>query len=101
VALTDNIETADLYNYRKGLRKAKLIGAVSQQLKIHAIDCNLRRDATVIQNLSPRDLIDSHGVTRSNIDVNDTPYTALCDWLETCDYKCSPLVDLSTIEKNT
>ena len=86
----DGTESADLYSYRSSLRKAILIGTVSRILKAYAVDCNLRSGATVLQGLPGRTLKDSLGRTRRNVEVNDTPFTALCDWLSNCAYKCRP-----------
>ena len=83
-------ESADLYSYRSSLRKAILIGTVSRILKAYAVDCNLRSGATVLQGLPGRTLKDSLGHIRRNVEVNDTPFTALCDWLSNCNYKCRP-----------
>ena len=89
-------ESADLYSYRTSLRKGMLIGRVSRILKMYAVDCNLRSSATVIQGLPTRAQVDSLGVRRPRVDVNDTPFTALCDWLDTCTYKCRP--DIPTVK---
>jgi hypothetical protein len=93
-AASDNHESADLYSYRTSLRKGMLIGRVSRVLKTHAVDCNLRSSATVIQGLPPRAQVDSLGVRRPRVDVNDTPFTALCDWLDTCAYQCKPEIPI-------
>jgi hypothetical protein len=96
-----NKETIDLYSYRLALKKAKQIGEVSRLLKIHALDCNLNRDAILIMGQPPVVMIDSQGITRNDVNINDTPFSPLCDWLETCEYKCVPEVnvDLKTLKK--
>jgi len=86
-------ETMDLYSYRQALFKAKQVGEVSRQLKIHALDCNLNRDAIQILGQPPIRMEDSQGVMRDNVNINDTPFSPLCDWLETCEYKCVPEVN--------
>jgi hypothetical protein len=93
-------ETIDLYSYRQALKKAKQIGEVSRELKIHALDCNLNRDAIIIMGQPPIRMIDSQGTVRDNVSINDSPFSPLCDWLETCDYTCSPniKVDISTLD---
>jgi hypothetical protein len=90
-------ETADLYCYRSALQKAIYVGQVSREMKQYAMDCNLRSQVTVIKGFSKRIQIDSHGETRGDrdtrgeeISVDDTPFTAICDWMETCDYTCKP-----------
>ncbi len=82
------IETMDMYNYRKALDKAKEVGRVSRALKSGAIDCNLNKDVIQIKNLPPKTMIDSQGVTRNNVNLNDIPYTFITDWLKDTTYKC-------------
>jgi hypothetical protein len=102
-------ETADLYCYRKALEKAILTGQVSRELKIGAIDCNLRKDVTVISGLKNRIMMDSQGHVRKGSDplnpgisVNDTDFTTMCDWMS-CSYICDPTitVDPKTADEST
>lgn len=81
-------ETADMYMYRVALLKAAQTGMVTRALKEYAVDCNLNRDAIVISGLSPRRQKDSQGHERTDVNLNDTPFTNICDWIETCDYAC-------------
>ena len=85
-------ETADLYSYRLGFRKAVTIGRVTRILKQSAIDCNLNREAIVISGEAPVRQVDSQRKVRSDVNINDMPFTAVCDWMETCDYTCSPVI---------
>ena len=86
-------ETADLYCYRSALLKAILAGQVSRELKRFAVDCNLRKDVTVLSGLGTRIQKDSQGKERKGegdgILIDDMPYTAMCDWME-CQYTCAP-----------
>jgi len=81
-------ETADMYMYRTALLKAAKTGMVTRTLKEYAVDCNLNRDAIVISGLSLRIQKDSQGHERKDVNLNDTPFTNICDWIETCDYVC-------------
>jgi hypothetical protein len=83
-----DVETVDLYTYRTALNKAMFVGEVTRELKKHAIDCTLNKDAIIVKDLDTMDVRDSQGVVRPDQDINDVPYTALCDWLETCEYEC-------------
>ena len=94
-------ESADLHCYRTSLQKAILIGQVSRKLKQFAIDCNLRKNVTVLSGLGNRIQIDSQNNVRKGTDpknpgisIDDTPFTALCDWME-CQYECSPNIDIN------
>jgi hypothetical protein len=99
----NKIETADEYSYRIAFQKARYVGAVTRTLKVHAIDCNLNHDAIIVANQPPLEQLDSQGVLRRGVSINDMPYTAICDWLDTCDYKCKPeiRVDIATADDST
>lgn len=104
----DAVETADLYMYRIAMNKAVTIGSVTRVLKQHALDCNLNISANYVNDLEPLDkLEDSQGKLRGvddedpefkgkKININDTPYTSICDWME-CPYTCAKPVDLKGI----
>jgi hypothetical protein len=94
----EDMETADMYMYRSALNKAIQVGRVTRVLKQYALDCNLNRDAIVIHGetgLPVQQHTDSQGKERKDVNVNDTPYTNLCDWLDTCEYSCKIPLDLS------
>lgn len=91
-------ETIDMYQYRRGYVKAKQVGQVTRVLKENALDCNLNKELILIQGLGTIQQVDGQGVTRPDVSVNDSPYTNICDWLETCDYKCKPEVDFKTLD---
>ena len=82
------LESVDTYSYRTALLKANIVGKVSRALKEYAMDCTLNHDAVVIKDMDPIDLVDGQGKERKGVDVNDVPFTALCDWLSTCEYEC-------------
>ncbi len=90
----DNRETSDMYLYRKAYRKARQVGAVSRVLKMYAVDCNINHDAIIIQGREPRTIINSQRQIIENVDINDQPYTAICDYLDTCDYSCVPTISV-------
>ena len=91
----DNVhETADLYSYRRAYLKAIETGRVTRELKIHAIDCNLNRNAIVIEGEPPQVQTDSQRRVRPDVSINDMPGTAICDWAEDCTYTCDPVVTL-------
>ena len=101
------VETADLYMYRIAMNKAVLIGRVTRVLKEHALDCNLNISANYVKDLDPiQKLEDSQGKIRGieddnpdfrkPININDTPYTSICDWTE-CPYTCAKPVDLKAV----
>jgi len=89
-----NRETADLFSYRQAFRKAVEVGNVTRALKIRAIDCNLNHDAIIIANQDAVEQTDSKGVVRDDVDINDKPFTAICDWNDTCMYECKPSIPI-------
>lgn len=105
------VETADLYMYRIAMNKAVAIGRVTRVLKQYALDCNLNIHMNYINDLNGIDMLeDSQGKIRGvddddpafkgKININDTPYTSICDWME-CPYTCAKPVDLKAIlDKN-
>jgi hypothetical protein len=99
----NKFETADEYSYRISFQKARLVGAVTRVLKIHAIDCNLNHDAIVISGQPTVRQEDAQGDVRPAVSIDDMPYTAICDWLDTCDYECKPkiAVDVATSDDST
>jgi hypothetical protein len=67
---------------------------VTRVLKRYALDCNLNRQAILIQGLDPRRQIDGQGQIREAVNINDMPFTSICDWIETCDYTCAVPIDI-------
>ena len=91
----EDTETADLYMYRNAMEKAIQVGKVTRVLKRYALDCNLNRDAIIVSGLKSQRHVDSQGNVREEVDINDTPFTNVCDWIETCDYECAVKVDIN------
>jgi hypothetical protein len=97
----DPSETADMYMYRNALQKSIQIGRVTRVLKRYALDCNLNHAAIFIKDLDPIELLeDSQGHPRTQISINDTPFTSICDWME-CSYSCAKPVDIKKIIKES
>lgn len=93
-------ETADLYMYRQGMKKAIEMGEVTRTLKEYALDCNLNFPAIYANNMEPVERMeDSRSDIRTNVSLNDTPYSSICDWME-CPYACSKVVDIASLQKS-
>ena len=93
------IEPVDLYLYRKSELNAIQIGKVTRLLKSTAVDCILNKgidlsdddDDTINSNI-----ITSSGVVLNNMDMkNDYSFSVMCDFMENCQYKCTPDDDVS------
>lgn len=89
-------ETADMYMYRNAMSKAMQVGRVTRVLKEYALDCNLNRDAILVTGLATQRHVDAQGTVREEVNINDTPFTNVCDWIETCEYECAKPVDADT-----
>lgn len=97
--LSIDVEAVDVYVYRLAEQKAIQIGKVARLLKENAIDCRLNYPTTsgltaeVFQQTVPLMLADG---TEIEYQVGDKPYTATCDYMDTCAYRCLPFVEDTT-----
>jgi len=107
--LEDNKEeAADLYIYRVAEYKAIQIGKVTRLLKETAIDCILNHDQTnftqdiltTYQEGSITQLL-SNGEEITDFKVGDAPFSAACDYMENCDYKCYPDKEIKVLKEDT
>jgi len=102
----EDAETADLYMYRVAMNKAIQMGKVSRVLKRYALDCNLNIDAILIPagSLDPQTQEDAQGAPRQ-VEFNDTEFTAICDWIDTCTYECAKKmekpINIATADRST
>lgn len=92
LADTPREESADLYIYRIAEKKAIRTGIVSRILKETAVDCLLNEEQNAI---TEEDLRQGKTIQLSNgmtIDyqIGDKPFTALCDFMDKCEYVCKP-----------
>jgi hypothetical protein len=103
-------ETADLYVYRLAELKAIQIGKISRVLKEISIDCNLNQgqlnfteENMSAQNVKPVVLDLASGIKLENYKVGDKPYSAICDYMESCAYVCRPAkeIDVNTARMDT
>jgi hypothetical protein len=108
-------ESADLYCYRKTLYKAMQVGEISRRLKVFAVDCNLRKNVTILRGVGRRIQTDSQGQTRSGprgevleeedegVMLDDMDFSPICDWMECRPIVCEPdvTVDLRTSDDST
>jgi len=90
-------EAVDLYIYRQAEYKAIKIGKISRLLKETAVDCILNHDQTnftqeIMEEHRESEVTQhlSSGKVILDFKVGDTPYSATCDYMESCDYKCLP-----------
>jgi hypothetical protein len=88
----EEIEAIDLYLYRLSEFKAVKIGAVSRVLRTTAVDCllNIQHNTQTAAQLNQ--VVKQQLASRKQIDyqVGARPFSALCDYMERCEYICRP-----------
>lgn len=96
-------EAVDLYVYRLAERKSLQIGRVTRIMKEVAVDCLLNIGQTNFtvdklvslaanQNIT---LTLSTGRKQLPYRIGDRPFTEICDYMESCDFKCSSTADIT------
>ena len=97
-------ETADLYLYRLAEIKAIQIGKVSRVLKEISIDCilnqaqlNFSEEHLAANKVLPMTLELGSGIILPNYKIGDKPFSAICDYMESCSYTCRPNKDLKEL----
>ena len=96
-------ESADLYVYRVAEYKAVQMGRVARILKETAVDCLLNNDQVNFtqENMNVRvKQVLSDGLVVENFQVGDMPYSATCDYMENCDFKCKPFKNITDADIN-
>lgn len=90
----DEYEPVDLYLYRIAEKKSIHIGEVSRVLKQGSVDCILNKNINQI-NLNKTIMIHiSSQKEPIEYQVGNKPFSALCDYMETCSYQCIPELPL-------
>jgi len=86
--LDEDIEPLDMYLYRLCERKNTIIGKVSRILKEISVDCLLNESQKDFAKVDGSvALITSEG-DEIMYEIKDKPYTNICDYQETCEYRC-------------
>ena len=95
-------ETTDMFFYRYALNKAYRMGVINRFIKQNALDCNINYEAVVILGIEQkRYQIDSQGNElkdekgNGTVDINDQPFTSICDWQPNCEIKCAKPLQIS------
>ena len=90
-------EPADLYVYRFAEKKAELIGNVTRVMKEISVDCQLNIEQTnftidkltqMVQNKDIQIKLSSNSNNKIPFTIGDKPFTAICDYMDNCNYKC-------------
>ena len=101
VLVDESIEAADLYVYRLAEEKAIKIGEVTRTLKEVAVDCLLNSDQLNFAAENMQLIVKQELSNRITIDysIGDKPYSAQCDYMDTCMYKCKPVNNIGEINE--
>jgi hypothetical protein len=98
-------ETVDLYLYRLAEMKAIQIGKVSRVLKEISVDCilnkgqlNFSEENMTANAVKPITLELGSGKQLADYKIGDKPFSAMCDYMESCAYTCKPEKDLKDLE---
>jgi Helicase conserved C-terminal domain/Type III restriction enzyme, res subunit len=95
----DNVEleSLDLYMYRKAETKAIQMGRITRVLKENAVDCllNYEQNNYTHANMKANGVgyvrqILSDGTLIKKFPVGDKPYSVNCDYMKQCEYVCVP-----------
>ncbi len=86
--INDVEECIDLLVYRYSEKKGKKIGKVQNILKSISVDCLLNEGQKKFSNLDQSINIKLSNKINIDYNIQDKPYTHICDFLEDCNYKC-------------
>jgi hypothetical protein len=95
-------ECADLYVYRLAEKKAIQIGRVTRLLKENSVDCilNIAQSNFTVAKLNELAANQEIELQLSSGDkikylIGDKKFTDICDYMDNCDYKCSPTAEIA------
>ena len=96
--LDNREESSDLYVYRLAEQKSEKIGRITRLLKETAVDCILNIAQTNFTSEKLTELGKDQNVEitiasgkKINYKVGDKPFTPICDYMDNCNYTCSPM----------
>lgn len=93
-------EAVDLYVYRVAEKKAVKIGTITRLLKETAVDCLLNYEQTEFtiedMNMNVGQILSSG--KQIEYQVGDRPYSAICDYMDKCSFKCKPIESINNEE---
>ena len=84
----DEVETMDMFLYRKSEIKSIKIGKVSKILKSVAVDCILNKEQQSFSKMTEIIKIKLSDHNQIEYEVKDQPFTSLCDYSESCQFEC-------------
>lgn len=95
----NEFETADLYLYRLAEKKSEKIGKVSRILKEISVDCILNEGQHNFIEENMENIVENQNIEivlssgrKILYKVGDKPFTSTCDYMDNCNFKCSPML---------
>lgn len=98
-SIDKNRETTDLKMYREAEKKQINISEVEYELKRNAVNCFLNKKINMLIKDNIVNIKTSQNKKRKYNNV-DKPFTNLCNYRSTCEYKCLDEIDMNNIEIN-
>lgn len=86
--LPSDTECADMMIYRYAEQKSMKIGNVQKILKSISVDCLLNYDQINFSKLEQIIPITLANGKKIDYDIKDKPYSSICDYMPSCDFKC-------------
>ena len=85
-------EAADMYIHRVAEMKALQIGSITRTMKESAVDCILNQEQVNFTEENMKTVINIELSNGKKLDyaIGDKPYSAICDYLDSCSYTCKP-----------
>ena len=102
-----SLETADLYMYRLSEEKAIKIGQITRVMKEVAVDCLLNNDQQNFNEnkMNTEVMMKTSSGKEIQYRIGDKSFSSKCDYMEKCEYQCSPSlgknVDVKSLPTNT
>ena len=101
-------ESVDLYIYRIAELKSVQIGKITRLLKQTSVDCIINHEQSeftianfnkIEANRTVKQIL-SDGKVIENYQIGDMPNSAVCDYMDTCEYKCLPDITIEESKLN-
>ena len=98
-------EAADIYVYRVAEFKALQIGKVTRLLKETSVDCIINYEQSNFTQETIEEVLKesieqvlSSGKVLTEFKPGDAPYSAACDYMADCQYKCRPFKEIADVD---
>lgn len=101
-ATGDKVETVDLYKYRNSEMKAISTGKVEKLLKENSVDCHLNKEGNIYDERHFNKLVNIETSLNKKIkySLKDMPFSRICHYMDSCDYKCLSNLKKSNIDES-